>query len=321
MRKWASFLLFLAISTAVHVLLLVDVPFFRSKRKAAKKSDAAVVQLVQLSREVQDLKRLLEKQEPAKPLPPRPKPVRRIYEENLPVAKPEPTPPKPDPPKPDREKPEPKPQPKNPPPEQTPPTKAKTKPKPIATLKEYRAYTARSVREEDIRGHKVPHIRFEKRHSDEALFAIMKFYGMKLIAYDRQKRTFFVEIDSLNPLRCRKSTDFSVFKNYSNRTIFWDHSDFPKVAQQVAEQFAISRERLELATFLPFETADYLAWKELTTCRRAGFDPEKIEACHASFKKTTFGAWIVTIWELATNDGRRVRVRDFEEDEIAGRNS
>ena len=72
-----------------------------------------------------------------------------------------------------------------------------------------------------------------------------------------------------------------------------------------------------MAQLLKPSSAAYIGWKEAECAKRAGVALDSVDACDASFVKTSFGVWIVRIDRLLLKDGRTLTVDDFEWAKVA----
>src|SRR5204863_8234715 len=101
-------------------------------------------------------------------------------------------------------------------------------------------------------------------------------------------------------------------KVFSNRMIVEEGPLFDEVRRKIGLNLGISPDRFTVGFLLPVKTANYLAWKELAVCRKAGFDPSLVEAVLCRFIRADGGKWNLFIEELRLKDGRRIPCGEAE---------
>jgi hypothetical protein len=185
----------------------------------------------------------------------------------------------------------------------------------IATLKDYRKFLAREMKPGSPDGAYVPHLRFGDNTPDQNR-EITRYFGMELIAYPKNQK-FYVYISPDQDLYSR-SNDFSYIHNFSSRAIFRSSPYFDGLRAEAAKRVGVSADSLVLAQLLKPSSAAYIGWKEAECARRAGVALDTVDACDATFAKTSFGVWIVRIDRLVLKDGRTLPVEDFEWARIGG---
>jgi hypothetical protein len=141
----------------------------------------------------------------------------------------------------------------------------------------------------------------------------MDQYGMKLIAYT-EARNFYIHIDLREKTfqKKGKQKDFDrLLSQYSNRGIRRRSPFFARIGSKISELFRMPEEDIRIVNILPLKTADYLAWKEISVCRKLGYDPGMVTSCLGIFEKNKDGIWILMIKELRLKSGRVIPVQDF----------
>ncbi|NUM35685.1 MAG: Ig-like domain-containing protein [Candidatus Brocadiae bacterium] len=162
----------------------------------------------------------------------------------------------------------------------------------------------------------VPALDFFDSKFIQNLYDIMSFHKMKLIAYP-ETNAYYVAIQSNSYGNAyEKRTDFeNLQKNFSNRSISAENG-FPEIIKEIRKQSHLYQSNdgfLQLALIFPQKTADYIAWKTITVCKKFGYDPKNVAVCSAYFQKTKTGYWSLIIKALRLKNGQKVFVQDFEE--------
>ncbi len=170
----------------------------------------------------------------------------------------------------------------------------------------------------DKKGVAVPALSFFDDTFEHNLDNIMAFHKMVLIAYP-QSNEYFITIDlskSYRGGRYEKRMDFqNFFRNYSNRSIAAE-AGFPRIVEEIRNDASLyhpGHGQLSLAFIFPRNTADYMAWKSVTVCKKFGYDPQQVAICYSRFKRTRTGFWSLIIKSLQLRSGQIVQVQDFEE--------
>lgn len=191
---------------------------------------------------------------------------------------------------------------------------------PVATVDSYRQSLQRQMAgSPENGGESVP--TFTPAPFDRSdLAGLMRFFSMKLIAYDpeRQSRRFFLECD-LEGQDVKRRTDFEVFaKTMGNRGLRVN-GVLPELVEKLVSEHGLPAERIVLNAMFSPDAARYLAWKEVTACKSAGVEPKAVQSCHGSFARTSFGGWVILIDRLSLGDGRELPVTDPEASLVAAR--
>lgn len=183
------------------------------------------------------------------------------------------------------------------------------------TLAKHKEY-ARKFSTNWDKGVSVPSLDFFDSKFKRNLYDIMNFHKMRLIAYPHSK-TYFVSIDLSKPTyngRYIQSNDFSYFRHFSNRTIGVSSRVLPNVIQQIKNSnFYSSKDgSIYMALIFPHSTANYLAWKSVTVCKKFGYNPKDVQICRSFFRRAKTGYWTLIIDSLILKGGKSVQVNDFE---------
>ncbi len=162
----------------------------------------------------------------------------------------------------------------------------------------------------------VPALDFFDSEFKKNLYDIMSFHKMKLIAYTNGQYYISIQLNENYGNSYEKRTDFENFqKTYSNRSISAEHG-FPHIIREIRTKSQVYRSEdgaIQLALIFPHKTADYIAWKTITVCKKFGYDPKDVAICSAYFQKTKTGYWSLIIKALRLKNGQKVFVQDFEE--------
>jgi len=163
------------------------------------------------------------------------------------------------------------------------------------------------------KGAVVPALDFFDNDFKQNLRQIMQFHKMQFIAYP-SNANYFITIEP-NTNKYQKRTDFQYLQKYfSNRSIAAEYG-FPHIIQTIQNNsrlYSTQDGRLSLAIIFPPNTADYIAWKSTTVCKKHNYDPKDISICSAYFRQSKSGFWSMIIHELTHKNGQRIPVKDFE---------
>ena len=166
------------------------------------------------------------------------------------------------------------------------------------------------------KGEAVPSLSFFDTYFKNNLSKIINFHKMKLVAYP-ETRDFFISINldkSYGNGKYRKRTDFSYFGYFSNRAIAAERG-FPSVVGEIRNNSKLYHPmngHLSLAFIFPQSTADYLAWKSVTVCKKHGYNPKNVAICYGYFQQKNNGFWSFIITKLRLKNGQAIKVDDFE---------
>jgi hypothetical protein len=152
--------------------------------------------------------------------------------------------------------------------------------------------------------------------SEEEWKDIIGHFDLCPIAYPDTK-DYFVLIDlvrqtlqkakgeqAFNDLKVRYAASGIAF---SKRKL-WATSVFSGAAALACQQYEIPRSEVNLMILAPKQVMSYMTWKSIKTIKDMGFEPAKVRACHASFRRTTDG-WILDVTDLVLEDGTVRKVR------------
>lgn len=186
-----------------------------------------------------------------------------------------------------------------------------------SSLNEHQAYIEKFTTTPG-EGVKVPALDFQDENFKQKKYEVMAFHKMQLIAYQQAQHSFITIDLDLSPGRgrYRKRTDFQYLQNFSNRTISAEPV-FPNIVDEIRRSddlYDANEGPVYLAFVFPQKTANYLAWKSITVCKKFGYDPAKVTICQAHFSLTRNGYWSLIISRLRLADGRWVEVEDFEKE-------
>ena len=140
---------------------------------------------------------------------------------------------------------------------------------------------------------------------------IENFHGMKLIAF-ADTQNYFISV--FGKSRYRKRVDFSYVMQHSNLALGAQRV-YPEIWRDLRYNSGLYDKkdgRLHLAFILPHKTANYIAWKFFTVCKKHNYNPKHIKECSGRFQRTRHGYWSYIIEKLVFKTGQTVRVRDFE---------
>jgi myosin heavy subunit len=186
-----------------------------------------------------------------------------------------------------------------------------------SSLSEHQAYIEKFTTTPG-EGVKVPSLDFQDDNFRQKKYEVMAFHKMQIIAYQQAQHSFITIDLDLSPGRgrYRKRTDFQHLQSFSNRTISAEPV-FPQLIAEIRqsdELYDANDGPLYLAFVFPQKTANYLAWKSITVCKKFGYDPAKVTVCQSHFQLTRNGYWSLIINRLRLSDGRWVDVEDFEQE-------
>ena len=187
----------------------------------------------------------------------------------------------------------------------------------VSSLAQHQAYVAQFSRNSDDKGVTVPALNFFDQVFERYLPDIVSFHKLQMIAYPSSNR-YFVTVDLSKEERegrFQKHTDFEhYFRRFSNRIITATYG-FPSIVRQIQANGSLynsSDGPIRLAYIFPQSTADYMAWKSVTVCKKYGYDPKEVAVCNGYFAKTRNDFWSLIIKKLILKSGKEVPVEDFE---------
>lgn len=147
----------------------------------------------------------------------------------------------------------------------------------------------------------------------QEIFAIHKFYGLKVVALDPEAPREVVELTGLgsDSIGFQKISNFN-WENYGNRVFPRTEPFFERYRSGILKQKLLSGERVRLVSIVPSSPHNYFIFKQREVLARNGLSPEEVLNTVGSFHRTSFGGYIMAI-KWVELKGRKVReVDDFE---------
>lgn len=142
---------------------------------------------------------------------------------------------------------------------------------------------------------------------------IQRRYGLLTIAYPATNQPQFYFWIDIERGRIQRSREFSYLATHFANLIIEVPSSIREMRlfrSRISRESGIPANRFQLGLVLPTTIAHYLLWKETEACRRAGLDPKQdVQHMKGTFTTSADGTWVFVVTEIALSNGRVMKVR------------